>query len=218
MERVKLTCFLDVLSSWCLVAEDALATVRAEFADRLDYEWRIAALSESLDYTPEQLAFYYRRTHHVSGTRLNPVWLESRADGSKWANLAAEAARSLGCTDDGVRLALARAAMLDGKRIAERDVALSVAAGAGGLDPAALDRAMNDPKTAQQIRASGDEFATYHVEMRPTFIVRNAISDASILSGCWRYDTVAAAIRAQLEDQDKYAAFMAQNPAPASVV
>lgn len=219
MEKVRLVYYLDVLSSWCLVAEDALDRVRAEFGNRIQYEWKIAALREAFNYTPEQIAWYYRRTNAVTGTRLNPIWLESTADGSKWGNLAAEAARSLGCTDDRVRLALARGAMIEGKRISQRDVAAETAARAGGLDRDRLERAMDDPHTAARIRATSDEFAGYHVDMRPTFVVRNAISDTSVLSGCWRYDLLAQAVRAAVEDQEKYEAFIAEDrTAPVGVV
>jgi predicted DsbA family dithiol-disulfide isomerase len=217
MRRAKIVYFIDVLSSWCLVAEDALEKVRREFGDRLDYEWRIAMLRESFNYTPEHMAFYYRRTHSISNVRLNPIWLESIADGSKWANLAAEAARGLGCTDDRVRLALATGAMIDGKHMGRRDVVVETAAKAGGLDLATLDRAMDDPQTAARIRASTEEFAKYNVDVRPTFVVRNAISDTHVLSGCWRYDPLAQAVRSSLEDQDAFDAFMSGNPAPAGV-
>jgi len=218
MRRVRLVYYLDVLSSWCLVAEGALDKVRREFGDRLEYEWRIAALRDSFDYTPEQMAFYYRRTHAISGVLLNPVWLESTADGSKWANLAAEAARGLGCTDDRVRLALATGAMLEEKHMSRRDVVVETAAKAGGLDPAVLEKAMDDPAAAERIRASSAEFAKYNVDVRPTFVVRSAISDTSVLSGCWRYELLAQAIRTALDDQDTFDGFMAENRAPAGAV
>jgi predicted DsbA family dithiol-disulfide isomerase len=218
MRQVRLTYYLDVLSSWCLIAEDALARVRTEFGDRIQYEWKIAALRDPLNYTPEQLRWYYARTNSVTGVRLNPIWLESTADGTKWANVAAEAARGLGCTDDRVRLALARSAMVDGKRMSQRDVAVATAAAAGGLPLEDLARAMDDPQTAARIRASSDEFTAYRVDVRPTFVMRSAIADTSVLSGCWRFEVLAAAIRGLLEDQDKYDEFVATEKAPAGVV
>lgn len=218
MAKLKIVYYLDVLSSWCLIAEEALAKVREEFGERIDYEWRIAALRDSLNYTREQLEWYYRRTESVTGVLLNSVWLESTADGSKWADLVAEAARGLGCTDDRVRLALARGAMLDGKHMARRDVGVDTAASAGGIDRAKLELAMDDPQTAARIRASSDEFAAYKAQVRPTFVVQNAIGDMSVLSGCWRYDVLALATRALLEDQEKYDTFIATQRAPAGVV
>ena len=218
MAKVTLTYYLDVLSSWCLIAEDALAKVRADFEGQIDYAWCIAALRHPLHYTPEQLTFYYRRTHSVTGVMLNPVWLESPADGTWLADVAAEAARGLGCTDDTVRLALARGAMVDGKHMSQRDVVVETAARAGGLDPRALSQAMDDPRTAERIAGSSAEFAKLNVNVRPTFVVSNAIGDISVLSGCWRHDLLASAIKAHVEDQRIYDKFMADNRAPAGVV
>lgn len=218
MVKVKLTYFVDVLSSWCLIAEDALDRVRREFGDRLDYEWRIAALREELDYSREQLEFYYRRTNAVTGTMLNSVWLDGKKDGPKWADLAAEAARGLGCTDDRVRLALARGAMRDGLHMSKRDVCVETAAKAGGLKAADLERAMDDPETAARIKESSDAFAAYNVPVRPTFVVSSSIGDVYVLSGCWRYELLAQAIRDAISDADIYAKFMSENKAPAGVV
>jgi len=218
MTKVKLTYFVDVLSSWCLIAEDALERVRREFGERLDYEWRIASLRDSLDYTREMLEFYYKRTNSVTGTMLNPVWLQGREDGPKWADLAAEAARGLGCVDDRVRLALARGAMVEGRHMGRRDVCVATAAKAGDLKPADLERAMDDPQTLARIKASSGAFAAYNVPVRPTFVVRNPIGDVYVLSGCWRYELLAQAIRDAVSDADVYATFMSQNKAPAGVV
>ena len=54
---------------------------------------------------------------------------------------------------------------------------------------------MDDPKTAARIKASSDEFAQFHVDVRPTFVVRSGIGDTYVLSGCWRYGLLAQAIR-----------------------
>jgi len=212
---MKLIYYLDVLSSWCLIAEEALARIRGEFGGGLAYEWHIAALRHPLNYSPAQLTWYYSRTASVTGRQLNPVWLQSTADGSRWANLAAEASRRLGCTDDRVRLALARETMEQGKRGSQRDVAIDIAAAAGGLDREALARAVDDPATTERIRKSSAEFEAYHVDVRPTFVLRSAIGDTNVLSGCWRYEPLAAAVRALMDDQHGYERFVAAHPGPA---
>lgn len=214
MARVTMTYYVDVLSSWCLIAEDAIAKVRKEFGDALTFEWRIAQLREPFGYTHEQLAWYYRRTEAVTGTRLDPVWLTSTADGSVSANRAAEAARSLGVVDDRVRLAIARATMLDGKRGCDADVAADVAASASGLDAASLRREMDAPRTAERIRESSEAFAALRVEVRPTFVLKNGINDSAVLSGCWRHDVLRAAIAGLAADEDAYRKFVAESPPP----
>ncbi len=216
--RIDLIYYVDVLSSWCLIAEDALARVQAEFGDDIRYQWRIAALRDALGYTPEQLQWYYSRTRSVTGVQLNASWLRSTADGSKWPDLAAEAARGLGCEDDRVRLALSRAAMIDGRRVCDRPEAVEVAAAASGLNAAAIDAAMSEPATAARIEAAKAEFVRIGATMRPTFVVRNAIGDCSMLSGCWRYEPLAAVLRAHIDDQRGYESFMSQTVVPAGVV
>jgi predicted DsbA family dithiol-disulfide isomerase len=214
MARVKLVYYVDVLSSWCLVADGALDEVRKSFGPQVDIEWRIGALRDPFGYTPEQLAWYYKRTAAITGTRLNPVWLKGPADGSGWANLAAEAARSLGRVDDSVRLAIARGCMLDGKRACEREIAAAIACEAGKLDRAALDRAMDDPATAARINTSTEAFNALGVSVRPTFVLTSGIGDSTVLSGCWRAETLVACIRALLDDETGYERFNAADPPP----
>jgi predicted DsbA family dithiol-disulfide isomerase len=218
MARVHITYYLDVLSSWCLVAEDAVVRLREGFGDRIRLEWKIAALRDQLGYRPDQLAWYYRRTEAVSGVRLNPVWLRSTADGTRWANFAAEAARARGVTDDRVRLAIARAAMIDGLHVGDREVAVDVAARASGLSAAEIDKGVDDPATAARIAASSAELAGFGVTMRPTFVLRNGISDATVLSGCWRHAVLAQNVSTLLDDETGYETFNAHNPAPEGVV
>jgi|SRR5579863_2748227 len=215
MAQVRMVYYVDVLSSWCLVAEDALDEVRKTFGSQIDVEWRIAALRDPFGYTSDQLAWYYKRTASITGTHLNPVWLKGPDDGSRWANLAAEAARSLGCGDDRVRVAIARGCMLDGKRACDREVAAAIACASGGLDRAALDRAMDDPATAARVKASTDAFNSLGVSVRPTFVLTNGIGDSTVLSGCWRAETLAGCIRALLDDEAGYERHIAADPPPA---
>jgi len=214
MAHVKVVYHVDVLSSWCLIAEDAVARIARDFGPQIDIEWRIAALRHPLGYTREQLAWYYWRTESVTGVRLNPAWLEGKQDGTRYANLAAEAARSLGCADDRVRLALARSTMIDGKRGCTRDGALAIAAQAGSLDPSELSKKMDDPATEARIAKAAEAFAAEGLDLRPTFVLTNGIGDKTVLSGCWRADVLASCIRALLDDERGYETFVAANPPP----
>ncbi len=217
MTTVRLTYYLDVLSSWCLVAEPALARLRQECGDRLAYDWRIAILFEkqAMGYGRETCDWYYARTASISGTRLNAEWRDTAEDTTVPANLAAEAARSLGVTDDRVRLALARAAMNEGKKLGRRDVAIEIAAKTGGLDAAALGRAMDDPATMARIDAATAEFKAIGGSMRPTFVLRNDIDDLTVLSGLYRYESLAACFEEMWQAADGVARFNAAHPIPA---
>jgi len=214
---VRLIYYLDVLSSWCFFTEPALARVRERFGDRISYEWRIAwGDGGPANYTPEQMAWFYRRSGSITGVELNPAWLRSREDGSHWADLAAEAARELGCSDDRVRLALARTCLVEGRRLVEREAATEVAAAAGGLERAALARAMDDPAIEARLRGWAHEFKAMGATQRPTFVLRNGIDDVTMLSGNFRYEPLAACVQAMLDDEEGYRAFEASNePMPA---
>jgi predicted DsbA family dithiol-disulfide isomerase len=216
MSALKLTFYVDVLSSWSFVAEQALDRLRAELGARLEVEWRIAFLFDGgpMGYSLEKNAWYYRRNRSVTGVTLNTVWRESMADTTWHANLAAQAARSLGIEDDRVRRALSRAAMVDGKHVGRRDVAVAIAASAAGVSVAELEKAMDDPRTAARMHETTAEFKALKLAVQPVFIFRNEIGDTAILSGLYTYETLAACAREMLAAADGYASFIAKNPEP----
>ena len=153
----------------------------------------------------------------MSGVQLNDSWLESNADGTWWPNLAAEAARLLGSKDDKVRLALAKAGMIEGQHVQHRDVTERVAAAASGLDPTRLRAAMDDPAIAERLHATTAEFRALPCTVVPTFLISNEIGDVNLLSGSFRYEPIAACVEQLLADAKAYAKFNAANPAPATV-
>jgi predicted DsbA family dithiol-disulfide isomerase len=219
MPAVKMIYYLDILSSWCFFAEDAIAKIKSRFGADLEYEWRIAALRDGkpLGYSPEVLGWYYKRSQTLSGTLLNVAWIESESDSTWWPNVAAEAARSLGQTDDKVRLALSRAGMVEGQHVHHRDVAERVAAAASGLDSGALHTAMDDPAIVSRIHATTAEYRALPVNVVPTFVISNTIGDVNLLSGTFRYEPIAACVEQLVADAKSYAAFGRANPPPAGV-
>jgi predicted DsbA family dithiol-disulfide isomerase len=217
VSAIKLTYYLDVLSSWCFVVEGALAQLRKELGPRLEVDWRLAYLfgGGPMGYGPEMNAWFYRRTGSISGVKLNPTWKESADETTWFANLATQATRELGVTDDRVRLAMSRAAMVDGRHVGRRDVTVQVAAEASGLPILEIERAMNDPRTAQALEKSTQEYKALGVRVQPAFMLRNDIGDTAILSGLYRYETLAACADEMLAAADGYAAYGAANPQPA---
>jgi predicted DsbA family dithiol-disulfide isomerase len=153
----------------------------------------------------------------MSGIDLNVAWLESERDGTWWPDVAAEAARSLGSADDRVRLALARAGMIDGKHVQKREIAASVAAHAAGVDPGRLDKAMDDPAVIARLRVTTAEFRALPCKVVPTFVISNEIGDVNLLSGAFRYDHIAGCVEQMLADAKAYAKFGAANLPPPSV-
>jgi predicted DsbA family dithiol-disulfide isomerase len=214
---IALTYYPDVMSSWCFYAEPNLDRLRQAHGDRLKYEWRIAMVTESgpEGFTREQMTWFYRRSGSISGIHLNPDW-DRGPHSTLQPNLAAEAARELGCTDDRVRRALARAALIDGTSIYRKSEAVTVAAAAGGLDDGQLFKIMDDPRIEERIRKSGADFAALRIDQRPGFVLRSDIGDVAVFSGVWRFEPLDAAIEAMIKDEDKYAKFAAENkPLPA---
>lgn len=207
---VKLRYYTDVLSSWCWYCEPKLAEVRAKYGSRLSFEWRIA-LVKDLPQSRGQVEWFYKRSGGISGMRLNPGWYQGPFD-SRDVNLAAEAARDLGFEDDRVRLALARAALVEGVPVQYKNAAALLVASVTGVEPARIVRLMESSAVNERIDQSEREFAGLGVDQRPTFVLRSSIGDAAIFSGVWTAEPLDAAIGAMLRDVDKYAAFAAENP------
>jgi len=131
VQRVEIRYYLDVLSSWCYIADLALSRIAAEYGEAVAIHWQIAQLFEGgpVPYDAQKCAWYYARTKRISGVALNAGWLAFENDTTAHANLAAEACRSLGAGDSQVRRGLAHAALIEGRRVGQRDVAIETAAG-----------------------------------------------------------------------------------------
>jgi predicted DsbA family dithiol-disulfide isomerase len=216
MQTLTLVYYLDVLSSWCFVAERSLGVVRERLGERLKLDWRLAFLFNGgpMAYSPQLAAWQYRRNESLTGVKLNARWRESANDTTWWANLATEAARTLGVTDDRVRHAIARAAMADGVRVGARDEAVKVAVTASGLDRRDLEREMDHPRTAERLWESTMEYKSLPVRVQPTFIFRNEIGDTAILSGLVGTAPLNACADEMLAAAEGYAKFNAENVAP----
>ena len=75
---MRVTYYTEIFSSWCLWAEPAWAELKAKYAGRVIFDWRIA-LMNAADFpeTPAQCDWFYRR----SGTVMrSPYLLSSRSE------------------------------------------------------------------------------------------------------------------------------------------
>src|ERR1700736_3773078 len=202
---VKLFYYLDVMSSWCFYAEPALERLRKKYGARLTYDWRIALVTENMPggNTREQYEWFYKRSGSISGIHLNPDWNQGPHT-TLDANLAAEAARELGFTDDRARLALARAALVEGLPIYHKNVAADVVAAATGIKVERILPLMNSPMLRERIKQTGEEFASFHIDQRPAFVLRSSIGDTAIFSGIWRFEPLDVTVGSMLHDVDEY--------------
>jgi predicted DsbA family dithiol-disulfide isomerase len=215
--NVKITYYLEVISSWCFWAEPAWVELKQRYAGRADFGWKIALMDDSgLPASRAQLEWFYRRSGLIvrSPMMLNSGWWEPELKEYLAPNLVAEAAKDFGITDDRVRLAMARAALVDGRKVGRWEESVAVAATAGGLDPAALRKKAESNEIAARARATTAEFHALQVTQRPTFVLESNIGDRAVFSGLATAPPLAASIDAMLQDSAGYAAHAAHFGSP----
>jgi predicted DsbA family dithiol-disulfide isomerase len=121
----------------------------------------------------------------------------------------AEAAKDFGFTDDRVRLALARAALREGKNIADWNIAAEIGAEAGGIEAGKLLERANSPAIEKRVRGSTTEFRALQITQRPAFVIDTEIGDRAIFSGVVKLEPLAAAIDSMIDEAAAYAAHKA---------
>jgi predicted DsbA family dithiol-disulfide isomerase len=204
---IRVTYYLEVISSWCYWAEPAWAELKKHYAGEVEFEWKIALMDATgLPASREQLDWFYRRSGTIvrSPFMLNSGWFEPGVTEYLAPNLVAEAAKDLGASDDGVRLAIAEAALRQGKKVHRTEDCVAIAAAAGKLEANKLNERTRAPEIEKRARATTAEFHALQVTQRPTFVVQSEIGDKAVFSGTWMAAPIAAAIDAMLSDAAAY--------------
>jgi predicted DsbA family dithiol-disulfide isomerase len=217
---VKVTYYLEVISSWCHWAEPTWAELKRRYAGRVQFDWKIAQMpADAYPTSRNQCDWFYRRSGSIvrSPYMLNSGWLEAGIKDYVVPNLVAEAARDFGATDDRVRLAIAEAAVLDGKRVGRWEVCAEVAAKAGKLNKTKLLARAKSKAVTDRVQRSSAEFASFQVNQRPTFLIEDDIGDRTVFSGLVRIEPQAATIEAMLADAAAYASWKAHFGGPPAV-
>ena len=215
--KIKTTLYLEVISSWCFWALPAWSELQERYAGRVDFDWKIALMDPSgLTATREQTEWFYRRSGTMmrSPFMLNSGWFEPGLTEYLAPNLVAEAARDFGVTDDRVWSAIARAALREGQRVGQWEIAAAVGAQAGNLDQAKLLEHARSPEVEARARASTMEFHALKVTQRPTFVIESEIGDRAIFSGIVTLPPLVATIDAMLDDLAAYEAHAAHFGTP----
>src|ERR1043166_4700233 len=166
---MKVTYYLEVISSWCYWAEPAWAELKQRYAGKVEFDWKTAQMpAEAYPVSKAQCEWFYRRSGTImrSPFMLNSEWFQPGQIVAP--NLIAEAANDFGVTDDRVRLALSHAADREGKKVGQWDVAVEVAAKVAGLDASKLLDRAKSPEVAARVAASTAEFNALQVTQRPT--------------------------------------------------
>jgi predicted DsbA family dithiol-disulfide isomerase len=219
-KSVAITYYLDVTSSWCFWSEPTWAELREQYEDTVDFGWKIAELDPNAYSTRAHQDWFYRRSGIVTRSliKLSSAWMEPVGiGGHSIPNRVAHAAKSLGQANDKVRLALSEAALIEGRRIREMDVALEVAVAASGLGKAELQAVAISQETTNELAESRTEFDSLQIDQRPAFFLSSEIGDRAIFSGLIHYEPLAATIDAMLSDVSGYQSFVAHfGPPPSS--
>jgi len=216
--HISITNYLDVMSSWCFWSQPTWAELKRRYADRVDFDWKIALMDGAgLPKSRAQEEWYYRRSGLMNRSPFmlrsdsyEPVLPEYLAP-----NLVAEAARDLGVKDDSVRLALSNSILREGsKAIRDVEVAAEIGARAGGLEKAKLLERAQAPEIEKRIRQSTTDWEALKVTQRPTFLIDTEIGDRAIFSGVIRLEPIAATLDSMIDDAVAYAAHAAHFGAP----
>lgn len=216
---MKVTYYLEVISSWCYWVEPAWAELKARYAARgVEFDWKIALMRrEDYPVSREQCDWFYRRSGMMmkSPFMLSSGWLEPWRGGLfPAASYVAEAGRDFGITGDELRLALAHAADRDGLKVCSMGPAIEVAVKATKLDPKKLQARAESPEVAARIKAGTAEFFAHQIDQRPAFILTSGIGDKAVFSGVAKVEPLAATIESMLADEAGYAAHKAHFGGP----
>lgn len=82
---MKVTCHLEVLSSWCHWAEPVWAQPKQRYAGRAEFEWKVALMRPGdVAASQAQCDWFYRRSGLLmwSPDMLNSGWLEPKRAGA----------------------------------------------------------------------------------------------------------------------------------------
>ena len=219
---MKITYYVEMLSSWCHWVEPVWAELKTRYAGRAEFEWKIALMNPGdFPVSQAQCDWFYRRSggtvmhsHYV----LNSGWFEAERQGHfEAANLVAEAGKDFGFAGDEIRLTIAHAALRDGMKVGDLATAVKVAAKAGKIDAKKLRKAAESRAVADRVAASTAEFLSHQINQRPAFVLVDAIGDKAVFSGLVRLEPLVATIDAMLSDTAAYAAHKIHHGLPPKV-
>src|SRR5207253_8309703 len=166
---ITVTDYLEVVSSWCFWSEPMWAELKKRYEAHVKFQWKIALMDPSgLPVSREQEQWFYRRSGMMmrSPFMLNTDWYDPSLPEWLAPNCVAETAKDFGFTDDSVRLALAHAALREGRKIGAWDVAAQSGAEAGRIDAGKLVECAGLAEVGQRVGASPAEFDALRVKQR----------------------------------------------------
>src|SRR5256884_3458844 len=201
--RITLTDYLDVVSSWCFWSEPTWSELKKRYQGRVEFQWKIALMDPTgLPTSREQEQWFYRRSGMMmrSPFMLRTDWYDPTLKEWLAPNAVAEAAKEFGITDDRVRHTLAGAALREGKKVSDWDVAAEIGAAAGNLEKKKLLETARSSPVEKRIRASTAEFHALQITQRPSFVIDTEIVDRVIFSGVVKLEPLPATLDILFDD------------------
>lgn len=209
---ISVTSYIDVISSWCYWSEPTWARLKDQYEGRVEFHWKIALMDQTgLPKNREQHDWFYRRSGMLMNSpfMLKSDWCDHTESEFLAPNAIAEAGKDFGVKDDRIRLAIASAALREGKKVGDWDLAAEIGGQAAGLDRnKLLDRAKS-PEVEKRMRACTNEFHALQVTQRPAFVIDTEMGDRAVFSGIVRLAPFAATLDGMLEDAAAYTAHKA---------
>ena len=101
------------------------------------------------------------------------------------------------------------AALREGKKVSDWEVAAEIGAGAGEIDKKKLLERARSPEIEKRIRASTAEFHALQITQRPAFVIDTEIGDRAVFSGVVKLEPLTATLDSMLDDAAAYAAYQA---------
>jgi predicted DsbA family dithiol-disulfide isomerase len=206
--RITVIDYLDVVSSWCFWSEPTWAELKKLYDGRVEFQWKIALMDPSgLPTSREQQQWFYRRSGMMmrSPFMLNTDWYDPSLPEWLAPNCVAEAAKDFGFIDDRVRLALANAALGEGKKLSDWEIAAEIGGVAGNIDREKLLERARSPEIEKRVRASTAEFHALQITQRPAFLIDTEIGDRAVFSGAVKLKPLTATLDSMLDDAAAYA-------------
>ncbi len=212
--QVKMTYYLDIMSSWCTYVEPIWDELRKRYPGRVIFDWKIALMNrEDFPVSKQQCAWFYTRSKSLQpkAPKLTPDWFEADRRGNYEApHLVAEAGRDLGCPNDSLRRALAYAALQQGQKIGDLDTSVTIAAEKFSLDANKLRDVANSATVRHRVAASTAEFHAHQLTQRPAFIITSSIGDKAVFAGIINRETLVNTLDSMLRDNQGYHTFSDQ--------
>ena len=204
--------YLDIVSSWCFYSESTWTRLKERYQGVATFDWRISLIPENgMPKSQEEEEWYYRRSGTMVGRSpmLHSGWWETAIREYLAPNAVAEAARDLGVTGDEVRLALARAALEEGRKVGRWEIAAEIASPLAGVKADDLMKAARSEAILERIQASTHAFFELQVSQRPTFVITDEIDDRAVFSGLVQSEPLETTIDRMIADCRAYRSWQA---------